>query len=1024
MSCFSTLKIRRIPGVVVLICLLLQGSSLRAQSAQVSNDTRVNSSKEALETAKHYLTLRPARGLQKEAVVSVTGASAPQLITEQDDAASVQQVSHKYFESVIAPYLNLPGSATVTQSKAVKAGARWYSTFTISFGGIPVRGAYAKLVLGAVSGKPLEIRSAMPVAEPRLSKPVKSVGEVEMMAIIASRNGAVIRKEPTLVYVPNNREQTLTLAYETLVEEALPSHLWRYTYDAESGNLLERVELLEFEGEQTNDRPIPAKKKETINRSQTSVIQDSTVTPTNKVTSPLAGLNGKVMASIYPRSPLDVPITVPLYNIEVNANSKQSVTDAQGSFNLLGVQAPFWVTSAFKSPIFNVDRHDNAPNSTFELSSGNTSVDILWNDDNSHAAERNTFYHIYKILNHVIEQDPSFDSVNYLGVNVNIDDHCNAYYNPYEESVNFFAADSQCANSGLIADVIYHEFAHRVNHVHYSETMMGSMMDGSLNEAFADVTSALFIDDPIIGKDFRGKDKPLRNCDNKRSWPDSLYPEIHLNGEIITGAFWDLRKLIGREEADKLFHRLRFETPDGTNNITPEATRYAFTNVLTAALKVDDDDNDFSNGTPHMKEILEAFHKHNINLSDVLTLKVEPIKDQSSSTAYDPIYVNVTSDPLLEGHTPTVVLHYSTDNGKTYSDLPTLLVKEGRYSATIPMVTEPAVIKYYVSAELGIKDAGVTYDPQPEDAFSFMAGAKRLFYDDAEKNTSWDLSADTDSAWSGKWERADPTGTILYDEEVSQQDSDHTAAGRYAYITGASNEDEEPLNDAVMLGPVTLTSPAIDIESAIDPYIRYWYYYYTSTVDSNADRNSLKVYLSSDNGTNWRLIQQKTRSFGSRWLPVVVRVKDYAVPSSRMKLKFVVMNTSNNPNRYIQSPYAFSEGGVDDLEVLDLGAKSGVEPAYVRTSEDKPLTLELGEPYPNPIRTKFALPISIPEASVVKLEIKNLLGESVAIPLKEALQPGRYTVPVNLDISLPAGMYWAQLSTEKGFAYKKILLKK
>ncbi len=44
-----------------------------------------------------------------------------------------------------------------------------------------------------------------------------------------------------------------------------------------------------------------------------------------------------------------------------------------------------------------------------------------------------------------------------LTANVNLKDTCNAHWDG--QTINFYSADSQCANTGLISDVIYHDGA-------------------------------------------------------------------------------------------------------------------------------------------------------------------------------------------------------------------------------------------------------------------------------------------------------------------------------------------------------------------------------------------------------------------------------------------------------------------------------------------------------------------------------------------------------------------------------------
>ena len=70
------------------------------------------------------------------------------------------------------------------------------------------------------------------------------------------------------------------------------------------------------------------------------------------------------------------------------------------------------------------------------------------------------------------------------GVNVNLDDVCNAYY---DGTLNFFLSGRDCNNTGRIADVSYHEWGHGF---HYYNLLSGDY-DGAISEGLSDTIAFL-----------------------------------------------------------------------------------------------------------------------------------------------------------------------------------------------------------------------------------------------------------------------------------------------------------------------------------------------------------------------------------------------------------------------------------------------------------------------------------------------------------------------------------------------------
>jgi hypothetical protein len=95
----------------------------------------------------------------------------------------------------------------------------------------------------------------------------------------------------------------------------------------------------------------------------------------------------------------------------------------------------------------------------------------------------------------------------------------------------------------------------------------------------------------------------------------------------------------------------------------------------------------------------------------------------------------------------------------------------------------------------------------------------------------------------------------------------------------------------------------------------------------------------------------------------------------------------------------------------------GVEPATL------PMTMRLYQNYPNPFNPSTTIRYSLEREASVTLSVFNLLGEIVAVIVKERQTPGDYRVDYLAD-ALPGGVYMYRLSTEHGQLTRRFVLLK
>lgn len=160
-----------------------------------------------------------------------------------------------------------------------------------------------------------------------------------------------------------------------------------------------------------------------------------------------------------------------------------------------------------------------------------------------------------------------------LPTNVNLDDTCNAFFDPTDHTLNFFHAGDGCMNTAY-CDVACHEFGHAVDDV------FGDILDGGYSEGFGDSLAILITRDSIIGRDFQGRGNPLRNAKDVITWPPRD-PEVHEVGRIYGGFAWELtQQLLSKfNDPNKAFEtarRLILGAAALNPKDTPDAVRLSF----------------------------------------------------------------------------------------------------------------------------------------------------------------------------------------------------------------------------------------------------------------------------------------------------------------------------------------------------------------------------------------------------------------------------------------------------------------
>lgn len=117
--------------------------------------------------------------------------------------------------------------------------------------------------------------------------------------------------------------------------------------------------------------------------------------------------------------------------------------------------------------------------------------------------------------------------------------------------------------------------------------------------------------------------------------------------------------------------------------------------------------------------------------------------------------------------------------------------------------------------------------------------------------------------------------------------------------------------------------------------------------------------------------------------------------------------------------FKFTEVMVDDKVATVTGISD-------RQPEPKPTTWQLSQNHPNPFNAETAISFQVPIATAVKIEIFNLLGQSLLQLIDAEKEPGIYTVQWNgcnqQGQPLPSGIYIYRLEAGSFVASRKLAL--
>ena len=634
----------------------------------------------------------------------------------------------------------------------------------------------------------------------------------------------------------------------------------------------------------------------------------------------------EIYTNIKEESALSPVIRVPARHQTIRIKGKQYTTNKDGKLTLdlnsdeqitINFEGP-WVK--FENKVFTQGKIDT------EIIAGENNI-IEWDNNNSDIRERMVVHHLNKIRDYYKAFDTTKKAMDFQ-LELLFDDRDFGGPNAYSsgETIGFVGMDDKSARLSETPTVLYHEYGHSINKLLFQELgQREGMINGAANEGIADITAALMVDDPRVGYGAFTADpnRIIRNCKNNFKYPDDIIGESHHDGQIIAGAFWDLRELTDLETVRNLAHFSRYGLPDDEENDV------CFSEWLIEVLVADDDDGNLTNGTPHSQQIITAFDNHNIGFDIMLrkglnhNQKVDLLTNGNIITLFGDIIEesNFNKDSL------ELSLIYSFDNFKTKTEIPFSVENNQNNGFKFVVNSEKsfALMSYYFNVK-NVTTGKLTEKigtPEGKTTFRYEYGFVEKQREFLNKN-EWEFKRQgIQQGAELEIAKPDEFDYSIIGLNVAQT-SDSDDSDDISIVTGASATTQTFFN-SVPFTNLQGYSPLYDIENYYYPVLKFKTWHSKQAFDPSADVD-LFIYLSSDAGKTWKeafKLDDNTNA-QKNWNQQYIIIKDFVENTSQFKF---AIRISPNSNFSVSSgfPTCFSEFQVDDISIIDPSSVSSVE---------------------------------------------------------------------------------------------------
>jgi len=723
-------------------------------------------------------------------------------------------------------------------------------------------------------------------------------------------------------------------------------------------------------------------------------------------------------------NPLVATVNRGLPYLRVEIDGDFYYTDENGFLTLNSIVAPTPATVDLRGLYARVSQGTGATN----IESIDITVfpgdNLILFDDESGAmpSEVSTYYWQNIVHDKMKEYFPAFTGLDVdqlIRVERN-DGTCNAFYDG--TSTNFYQEGGGCPSTGLFNDVVMHEYGHGINYDLYAGLGdPGGMGNGAMHEGYADIWGIVITDNPILAQGFLGgAGSFIRRYDEEpKVYPEDLVGEVHADGEIIAGAWWDVNENFGADliSMTDLWMETHNATVDGADGNEGEI----FRDVLLEALMADDDNADLADGTPNDDLITEAFCEHGITLVGNVGLEHEEFEEPVAVD--EPIVIATTLDVDFPEYIGDALMFWRTAPGAAFTELAMTELGGTDYEAVIPAQPQGTIIEYYFKIGDTNGCGSVTLPTnadlavEPNLPFFALVGFEMVEYEDFDNEFgSWEVDPfDTDDASTGHWDVNTPIPSEDGTGYEIQTGEDHTEGpGNLCAFTGNAGAGEGVGTNDVDGGMTTIRSPFFDLTDYTDPVFTYYRRYSNASPTSANPGNDVWEVFITDNGTDWVRVE-RTHTEDNTWRRNAIRVTDYIDITDEVAFIFIAEDSV-----IVDDPTGFSggslvEAALDDLFLWDWAAIDTTDTTG-QTSVD--VTVLFNGVFPNPADEVINIYFGDISGDA-ELMISNAVGEMVKFENISVMARGMYSIFTG---DLAQGIYTITLRNAGYTENKRIII--
>jgi hypothetical protein len=718
-------------------------------------------------------------------------------------------------------------------------------------------------------------------------------------------------------------------------------------------------------------------------------------------------VSATITGSVQELTPNDPIVTQDLENIFVTVGGVDYPADQDGHV-VLPVNPGSTATIRMMGPWSRIYTNDLTPSLTYSLADGNNAISM---DGTANVKEMSAYRSVQRIHNWHKQWMGDFTGMDFqLPTNIDVTGGtCNAFYDG--SSINFYDIGGGCNASSLVADVCYHEYGHGINDNYYQSE--GSFFqNGAIGEGYADFWAISATNNPILGAGFNTDNlDPIRRYDtDPKVYPSDLVGQVHADGEIIMGAWWDSHLLMGADWNVTMplfveaYAGLQASTFDGNEG-------EAYTDVLIDLLQADDNDGDLSNGTPNGNAIVEGFYIHGITLISNAQIDFVAIPFLASNEPLE-LDVDLSLDFPYTNYLQDVKCFYKINDG-AWNETAMTGDGSGIYNYTIDPQQAGTIVAYYFGAHdlngsiSGVLPIGAHLSPFPNLPYFTLVGVEAIGSHDSDDNADfggWALGIPGDNATTGEWEEDAPVGSYTVDVApgtVVATDVQNTPGGEFCFITGnASSETAGIGENDVDGGKTTLQTPIIDMSGLTEPIVAYWRYYTNNPPGgANPGADWWQVRMSNDGGQNWTYIED-TQTADMNWRRNAIRIADWMEPTAQMRFQFIASDSTRLGQNLDGG--SLIEAALDDFILYDR--------MIVNVDETQEITSAISV-YPNPANDRIRVQSKYPLMRNARIELVSSTGQLVFTKATGDIPMGR-TITIETS-HLAEGSYTLRLVSDE-----------